>query len=98
MNHPAKPKDVRHPLSLWRILGLSLAWQAIPAGYLLWTVWDYPSTRTFVLWGVVFLAVPAISSLVHRSWQVGLAAMLLPILAMGVMFTVFLLIMPTIKW
>ena len=84
--------------SNWRMFWIALAWQAIPAAYLLWDAWDSPSTWTMVLRVVVFLGVPVISGLVHRSWRIGFATLLLPVLAFGVMFTVFMLIMPSGKW
>jgi hypothetical protein len=76
----------------------ALAWQALPAAWLMWDAWDTPSTKTLILRATVFLAVPVLAGFVHRSWRVGLVALLLPVFAIGVMFTVFMLIMPTGKW
>lgn len=94
----SRPGGLRSPPSWFRCILLAAGWQVIPAGWLLWDSWDSPSTRTLVLRTAVFLVVPLLSAVVHRSWRVGVAALLLPVIAIGVMFTVFMLIMPTGKW
>jgi hypothetical protein len=84
--------------SLRRMLSIALVWQAIPCGWMMWDSWDSSSSQTFVLRITVFLLVPTIAGLVHRSSHVGLACLFLPVFAIGVMFTVFMLIMPTGHW
>lgn len=86
------------PMPWGRAILLALGWQLIPAAWLLWDAWDSPSTQTLVLRAAVFLVVPILGGLVHRSLQVAVAALLLPVFAIGVMMTVFMLIMPTGKW
>ena len=81
-----------------RAIGLAFLWQLVPLPALMWNVWDTPSPRTFALVAAVFLVAPLLAGLVHRSWRVGLAALLLPVFAFLVMFAVFMLIMPTGKW
>jgi hypothetical protein len=84
--------------ALRRMLSIALVWQAIPYGWMMWDSWDSPSSQTFVVRITVFLLVPIIAGLVHRSLHVGLSCLFLPVFAIGVMFTVFMLIMPTGHW
>jgi hypothetical protein len=81
-----------------RAFCIAFLWQLLPAAWLMWDAWDSPSAQTVVLRAVVFLLVPIVSGLVHRSWEIGLAALLLPVFAIGAMFTVFMLLMPVGKW
>jgi hypothetical protein len=64
----------------------------------MWDSWDSPSTTTIVLRLLVFLVVPVAAGITHKSWQVVVAAICVPIFAIGVMSTVFMLIMPVGKW
>jgi hypothetical protein len=87
------------PVLTWgRAILYAFGWQLITAGWLMWDAWDSPSTQTLYLRAAVFLLVPVLSGLVHRSWRVSVAALLLPVFAIGVMMTIFMLIMPTGKW
>jgi hypothetical protein len=85
-------------MSWGRAILFALGWQLIPACWLMWDAWDSPSAVTLALRAAVFLLVPVVAGLVHRSWQVSVAALLLPVFAIGVMMTVFMLIMPTGTW
>lgn len=73
-------------------------WQMFPAAWLMLDAWDSPSTQTLFLRATVFFVIPVLSGLIHRSWQIGIAALLLPIFAIGVMMTIYMLLMPTGKW
>ena len=64
----------------------------------MWDAWDSPSSTTIVLRLLVFLVVPVLAGITHKSWQVAVAVICLPIFAIGVMDTVFMLIMPVGKW
>ncbi len=77
---------------------LGLGWQFIPAAWLMWDAWDSPSSTTIVLRLLVFLFLPVLAGITHKSWQVAVAVICLPIFAIGVESTVFMLIMPVGKW
>lgn len=77
---------------------LGLGWQFIPAAWLMWDAWDSPSSTTIVLRLLVFLFLPVLAGIIHKSWQVAVAVICLPIFAIGVESTVFMLIMPVGKW
>ena len=91
-------RKTRHQISWGRAILFAIAWQLIPASWLMWDAWNSASTKTLVLRATVFLVAPILASLVHRSWKVGIVALLLPVFAIGVMMTVFMMIMPTGKW
>ncbi len=88
----------RKDLTWSRALALGLAWQALPAGWMLLDAWDTPSVLTLILRAVVFIGVPVLAGLAHRTWRMWMACVLVPILGMGFMMTVFMLIMPTGRW
>jgi len=81
-----------------RLVLIGIAWQCVPSAWLMWDAWDSPSTQTIVLRVVVFLLVPFIAGVIHRSWQIWLTCLVLPIFAIGVMFTIFMVIMPVGHW
>ena len=90
------PFDFQYPPGL--SFGIAFLWQFIPAICLMWKLWDSPSMLTWILFSVVFLIVPLLSGLVHRSWEIGIAAFLLPILSVIAMFVIYIFIIPTGKW
>lgn len=77
---------------------IALVWQAVPVGWLLVDSWDTPSSTTLILRLLVFLGVPLLSSLVHRSGRMGLACLTIPVLGIGLMLTGFMLLMPVGRW
>ena len=93
-DHTASPAN--RPLGKLVLLGLG--WQFIPAAWLMWDAWDSPSNTTIVLRLLVFLVLPLLAGITHKSWQVAVAVICLPIFAIGVMSTISMLIMPVGKW
>lgn len=85
-------------MPLGRAMKLALAWQALPVGGMLFDGWNSPSSLTLVLRSLVFLVVPMLSGVVHRSGLVLAMCLLVPVFGMGVMMTVFMLLMPAGKW
>jgi hypothetical protein len=59
----------------------------------MWDVWSSPTPMRYILLAAVFLVVPLLAGCVHRSWRVGWTAILLPVVAIGIMFVLFALLM-----
>ncbi|MGI9443228.1 MAG: hypothetical protein ACR2N1_12225 [Rubripirellula sp.] len=91
----SKPLNSR---SAARLVLLGLVWQVVPSSWLLWDLCNSPSITTSVLQLLVFLVVPLIAGIIHRSWAVALTTISLPVFAIGVVNTVLMLIMPVGKW
>lgn len=84
--------------SAGRLVLIGLVWQVVPGSWLLWDLGSSASTTTIVLRLLVFLVIPLLAGIIHRSWRVAMATICLPVFAIGVVNTVLMLIMPIGKW
>lgn len=97
-NHIDDNSYIKPVLPWWLAVLFAFGWQLPTTGLLLWDHYFSLHPKTLHLGVLVFLLIPILSGLIHRSWKVSIAAILLPVFPIVVVAAAIEVIFPSGKW